>query len=228
MAKIDPKLIQRELEFIGWCWIPPASATAPASILAYLGPLVPARKSGADHRDLEPYTRKRAPPASMSATTGTDAQPRHTDAAYFPRPPRYIALQCLEPGEVECPTHVWPLDLARLKKDRPKVLTEPRWVARGGGHTPFYCSVMEVQHAEVRVRFDPLCMHLMSGCSWTVDTAQSALASYSRRIDFIWERGALLIINNWACLHARGRGAGSAPSRRLRRWSIGVVDGLVT
>jgi hypothetical protein len=226
VVRLNSKSIQSDLDLTGWCWIPHALSLEPIRILAALGPVLPPRKDGGEYYDLRPYAKDGAPPASMSAKTGTDAQPGHTDAAYCPLPPRYVALQCLEPGEVPCPTHLWPLDMARLQRDRPKALTEPIWIVRGGGHSPFYCSVMEVQYGSTRVRFDPLCMRPASESSWTVETAQKALNSYAHRLDFDWERGALLIINNWRCLHARGAGAGGAPSRRLRRWCIGAANGL--
>jgi hypothetical protein len=217
----------RDLESNGWCFIPPALATAPADILAALGPLLPFRRNGSIHHDLKPYRRDLAPRASMSAITGTDEQPMHTDAAYYPRPPRYIALQCIEPGEAPCPTHVWILDVGSLRRDRPAILAEPNWIAHGGGHTPFYCAMMDVQRGEVRVRFDPLSMRPRSGANQTVAEAEESLGRYTRRVDFHWKRGSLLIIDNWRCLHARGKGADKAPSRCLRRWSIGVGDGLV-
>ena len=210
----------------GWWFIPPSLATAPADILAALGPIVPSRE-GALHRDLVPYPRAFAPRDSMSALTGTDEQPMHTDAAYAPCPPRYIAFQCLDPGEAPCPTLVWTLDVGRLKQDRPAGLTSIKWVTKGGGRPPFYCSVVDVQREEIRIRFDPLCMRPICGCIEAADEAEQLLCAYSRRLSFEWERGAMLLVDNWRCLHARGRGADSAPSRRLRRWSIGVDHGLV-
>jgi hypothetical protein len=72
----------------------------------------------------------------MSAATGTDAQPMHTDGAYYHVPPRYIGLQCIELGKADCPTLVWALDLGLLQREGPSVLTGPDWVARGGEHVP--------------------------------------------------------------------------------------------
>jgi len=63
--------------------------------------------------------------ASMSARTGADEQPMHTDTAYAPYPPRYLVFQCLDPGEAPCSTNVLVLDVGRLKVDRPQVLTKP-------------------------------------------------------------------------------------------------------
>jgi hypothetical protein len=220
------ELASLELKTNGWLHIPSALATSPVAILSALGPLIPSRE-GLLHRDLMPLKRDSAPPASMSSKTGPGEQPMHTDAAFYPTPPRYIAFQCLEPGEASCPTHVWTLDLARLKRDRPTLLTTAGWVAHGGGCLPFYCSVMEVRREETRIRFDPFCMRPICRRIDAVDKVKQALGDYSQHFSFEWKTGSMLIVDNWRCLHARGSGGEKAPSRRLRRWSIGVDYGLV-
>lgn len=126
------EMISGELKASGWWLIPPGLATVPVDILSTLGPLIPSRE-GLPHRDLVPHKKTSAPHASMSATTGAGEQPMHTDAAYYSTSPRYIAFQCLEPGETSCPTRVWSLDLGRLREDRPAALTKTSWVAHGGG-----------------------------------------------------------------------------------------------
>lgn len=215
-----------ELKVNGWWFIPPALATTPIDILSNLGSLIPSRKR-LPYLDLVPYKKASAPHASMSAKTGEGEQPRHTDAAFCPTPPRYVAFQCLEPGESSCPTRVWALDLDRLRKDRPPALTRISWAAHGGRRPAFYCAVMDVRQLEVRIRFDPLCMRPIDGRIETVDEVSQALDSYSRAFSFEWKLGSMLIVDNWRCLHARGIGGDKAPSRKLRRWSIGADHGLV-
>jgi hypothetical protein len=105
------------LEELGWAWIPAPSRADPLDILSNLGPLIPSNDSGADYHDLKPYSHDDAPSASMSAITGTGPQPMHTDAAYRPEAPRHVALQCMNPGEALCPTHVWSLDIDRLASE---------------------------------------------------------------------------------------------------------------
>ena len=124
-------------------------------------------------------------------------------------------------------TNIWPLDFERLRRDRPVGLLETVWIARGGGNPPFYCFAMEVQCGRVRIRFDPLCMRPGSECGGAIETVEAVLGGYSSHIEFAWERGSMLVIDNWGCLHARGDGATDAPSRLLRRWRIGVPNGLV-
>lgn len=215
-----------ELKTNGWLHMPSALATSPVAILSALGTVIPSR-DGLLHRDLIPLKRDSAPPASMSSKTGPGEQPMHTDAAFCLSPPRYIAFQCLEPGESSCPTNVWVLDLARLERDRPTILAGSDWVAHGGGYPPFYCSVMEVRRGEARVRFDPFCMRPICRRVDAIDEVKQALGHYSQHFSFEWKTGSMLVIDNWRCLHARGSGGEKAPSRRLRRWNIGVGYGLV-
>jgi alpha-ketoglutarate-dependent taurine dioxygenase len=227
MTVVDPELVRPQVLLEGWCAIPSVPAMTATGILATLSPLLSSGVTHVYHHDLKPYDKHSAPRGSMSATTGTDAQPMHTDGAYCHLPPRFIALQCLEPGEAHCPTDVWSLDLARLRGDSSIALTRPVWVSRGGGRTPFYCSVLEVQGGTARVRFDRLCMRPLHGANHAVDEVQEVLERCSQQVEMRWARGSLLIIDNWRCLHARGEGAAQAPSRRMRRWTIGASDGLV-
>lgn len=215
-----------QLGTLGWIWIPSNSYIDTPKLLSKLGPIIPSRHGGAGHHDLRPYRHEEAPPASMSAITGLGPQPMHTDAAYQPRPPRYIALQCVNPGEATCHTHVWSLDVDRLVTDRPNTLTGPTWVVRGDAYNSFYCPVLDVKHSLPRIRFDRCCMAPTIGGAEMIDEAYATLESYAQKYDFEWERNATLIIDNWRCLHARGVGAHLAPSRLLRRWNIGGHDGL--
>lgn len=213
--------MRRELNLKGWYFVPSSQPGDLGEILASLGSVVSRERDGKAYRDLFVYSREEAPLHSMSSIAGKGLQPRHTDAAFCPQPPRYIALQCLEPGEAPCPTHVWPLNVEVLMCDQPDILTGSYWVARGGSNSPFYCSVMEIQHGQVRIRFEPFCMRPRSGVLCAIAEAEQALQRFTDQIDFFWELGDLLIIDNWRCLHARGNGADKSPSRHLRRWSIG-------
>ncbi len=225
VAPVELAMIASGLRTDGWCFIPRGLTNPPTGVLSALGSLV-SSPEGALHVDLIPRAKASAPHASMSARTGPDEQPMHTDAAYDPCPPRYIAFQCLEPGEVSCPTHVWALNLALISKERPAVLTNINWISHGGGRPPFYCPVMDVLRGETRIRFDPFCMRPICWHAETLVEAKQALENYSRRFSFDWERESMLIVDNWRCLHARGRDGDKAPSRKLRRWSIGANHGL--
>jgi hypothetical protein len=217
----------RSVAALGWAWIPAALNADPNSLAVMLGASIPARRDGCKVVDLRPYSRSEAPRASMSAVVGHDAQPMHTDAAYFPVPPRYIMFECIEPGEADCLTHVWTFDWNKMLKEQPDILVEPGWIACGGRTAPFYCQVLTTtSNGEKFLRFDPLCM---TPPSYLVNpkAVSEELCRYADQLDFSWTKGDILIVDNWLCLHARGSGADRAPSRRLRRWSIGEANGLV-
>jgi hypothetical protein len=215
----------------GWSWTTIAPDQDPTDILSSLGPLVPRSRAAPLHDELRPYRRESAPPSSMSALVGTAAQPMHTDAAYWPEPPRYVALYCIDPGEAPCATHVWSLDFDRLREELPRILTEPIWVTRGGGSGAFYCTVLDVRDERLRIRFDLCCMRLAFTTLPDLQVkiaseVNEALRSYAQKVEVFWQHEAMLILDNWRCLHARGPGAHLAPSRWLRRWNIGGRNGL--
>lgn len=210
----------------GWALIHPSHIDDLYSLLRPLGEIVPTNIEQAEFRDLVPYSRSAAPARSMSSFVGTDEQPMHTDRAHVPTPPRYLALQCLERGEASCPTYVWALDSDRILTERPQILTSPAWVFDDGVNAPFYSAIVESSGQRIRARFDPFCMRAASFSENTLPEAANSLSCYTRHSIVEWETGSLLLINNWACLHARGPGGAHAPSRRLRRWYIGGKHGL--
>lgn len=216
------------LQSDGWLWLDPSSQYNLERILTNLGAIIPSRRARADYHDLPIYVGNEAPRRSMSALVGPRPQPMHTDSAYLPTPPRYIALKCINPGEASCPTHIWSLDVKRMSAQMPEILTSPTWIVRGGGaFNAFYSSILEKVDTQLRIRFDSCCMIPINRNKQIVTDSHQLIKSYSLHREFHWEKGAALVIDNWRCLHARGIGGDRAPSRILRRWLIGGVDGLV-
>ena len=158
MDLLDEHELRSDLADKGWAFISsPIDNEIPESIRG-LGPVIPPMRGNEEYRDLIPYKAASAPLGSMSSITGTGEQPMHTDGAFLPLPPRFIVLQCLNTGESPCPTHLWIVDHGTILRDRPRPLADPHWVFQGGGHSPFYSSIVEVRGTEMRARFDPFCM----------------------------------------------------------------------
>lgn len=177
--------------------------------------------------DLRPLDRASARPGSMSSFTGMTQQPFHTDAAFVPVPPRYLVIQCVERGEGRCPTQILALKWKSLREAPPPLLTEPVWVARGGGLSPFYTQVLSLNgQSDGLIRFDPLCMRPSSTQPEMAARTLAVLEDYATPVDIDWKRGDALVIDNWRCLHRRAD-ASTAPSRLLRRWTYGASNGLV-
>lgn len=218
--------VQRALARDGWALLEPETVGDLPGLLGALGPILPGAPGERGYRDLVPYSRDEAPAGSMSSFIGTGEQPMHTDRAHLPTPPRYIALQCIDEGEIPCPTYVWGLNCVGLLRDRPGILMESVWVFRDCVRAPFYSPIIEFGDRRVRVRFDPFCMRPASFSRVVIDRAYVELRQYTDRSTVAWKNGAVLIIDNWACLHSRAAGADQAPSRRLRRWYMGEGNGL--
>jgi hypothetical protein len=214
-----------QLRHSGRVLIPAGAICDVSSFLRELGPLIPADSENNEYRDLVPYSRTTAPKASMSAFVGTDEQPMHTDRAHVPTPPRYVALQCINPGETSCSTSLWISDTEMLTRDRPQLLTNAQWVF-SGGQKPFYSPIVEWFRQQFRLRFDPCCMRPAGFCQKEISDACNLIKRYARLETVEWHSGTLLILDNWQCLHGRAVGSHEAPSRRLRRWYIGGRDGL--
>lgn len=208
------------LNRFGWAVLNVDTAEELELIVQRLGPLIPSR-TGSASVDLIPYDAASAPRRSMSAVVGLNEQPMHTDGAHCHRPPRYLGFFCIEAGEAVCPTNVWPVENDQLRREAPKLLTDPVWVFSDGISQPFYAPIMEHLTDSVRLRFDPCCMQPASGGRFTLSDAIHALNPLTRRVELEWQAGQAVIIDNWRCFHSRGAGSSNAPSRRLRRWWIG-------
>lgn len=177
-------------------------------------------------QELTPMSRAAARPGSLSSFTGAGAQPMHTDAAYLANPPRYLVLECVDPGDFPCRTEAWVTNQGKLLEERPSLLTAPEWVFLGGGQSRFYSPVLDTLLGIARIRFDPCCMSGTYENQTKLSEVSSLLASYTQQVSFEWTLQAFLIIDNWRCMHARGIGGEAAPSRRLRRWYLGAQNGL--
>src|SRR5690348_10702562 len=100
----------------GWFCVRGISGLDVPALASAIGPPVRPRR-GKDARSiLQPYSSDAAPRGSMSAYTGTNPQPMHTDCAFLSIPPRYLLFHCLCPGEAPCATHIWTLDIGRLNR----------------------------------------------------------------------------------------------------------------
>jgi len=162
---------------------------------------------------LRPLTIKDAHPRSLSAQYGLAELPFHVELSHRPRPCRYLIMGCLEPGRPSAVTKLLDWRALELTSNELNLLeTAPVFVR--SGRQSFYSTILSRGHEFLR--YDP-------GCIEAVDSrGESALALMKRHIAswssaaHEWQRGSILIIDNWRLLHSRG--AVSARSeRRLAR-----------
>lgn len=225
MLESEKDIILADLMQFGWTLKLPPVSTRARDIGLALGPIMPNQRTGSSHADLVPYSKSDAPPGSMSSMVGKNAQPIHSDGAHTSVPPHYLIFECLEPGSEECPTHIWAIDLDKIIADRNPLLVAPQWVF-GSKDRGFYSSIVQRKLSTSRIRFDPLCMTPAAFCRSSLVEAESLIGSYSSKFSIDWIAGAILIVDNWRCLHARGSGAEGSPTRKLRRWQVGDSNGM--
>ncbi|RRQ52573.1 TauD/TfdA family dioxygenase [Sphingorhabdus wooponensis] len=171
---------------------------------------------------VRPQSREDAPRRSLSAITGFDRQPLHTDQAHIAKPAQFVLLECLEGGDNPCATEILIPDLESLKVNPPPVLTHPGWIANRGPNRRFYCQILAKSNEGTwRLRFDPGCMKNPS-IENSIELAAEVLESGATHNSVVLNTGDWLIIDNWRALHGRGKGANFAKNRRLRRsyWGI--------
>lgn len=171
---------------------------------------------------VRPQSRGEAPRRSLSAFTGFDRQPLHTDQAHIATPAQFVLLECLEGGDVPCTTEILIPDLESLQKNPPRVLTHPGWIANRGPNRRFYCQILAKSNDDTwRLRFDPGCMKNPS-IENSLALATEALESGAAHNSVVLNTGDWVIVDNWRALHGRGHGAHLAKNRRLRRsyWRI--------
>jgi alpha-ketoglutarate-dependent taurine dioxygenase len=226
VSETDRRLVADALSRYGWFMSIPGNPQDAVELIRTLGPILANQRGNGVHQDLIPYTKSSAPQNSMSSFIGTGEQPMHTDRAHSSNPPRYVALYCLEPGDIPCSTYIWRPDCDRLLRDRPRPLTSPQWVFRDGDRAAFYAPVLKVHSDAIKLRFDPCCMRPASFCDRTTAAAETLLREYTQQLTINWQRGSLLILDNWRCLHARAALNEDGLSRRLRRWYIGESNGV--
>lgn len=211
-------LVAQELRAHGWAVLTGHGAESADAFNALMPEIFHEFPLQHESRVLRPHDRSAAPTASMSSFTGLSAQPPHTDGAHKPRPPRYVMLKCLNPGESDCPTVVATLDWNRLDRDWPQALARRDWVIQGSPSSPFYGSVLERGRGNFsRVRFDRYCMRAPRGTQSAQEIADD-LMRYATTTKISYQTGECLLLDNWRVLHGRAEGAAHSPSRRLQRW----------
>jgi hypothetical protein len=164
---------------------------------------------------LRPLSTAAAPPNSMSSEVGFGEQPLHTDCATWPRPPRFLLLQCRAEGRGSVVTNILSMNWSILERARPKVLFEQIWVFQAAGFSGTYGSIVQpMENNQYRLRFDPL---LMKSQLHAVSEALLSLKEFGRTWCKALAVGEWLLVDNWRCLHSRGPVPGNCTSRAILR-----------
>ena len=169
------------------------------ALASSIGKPVADRRGVAIIDTLRPVTAERARPNSLSARFSVGEFPCHTDMANVPTPCRFIVLACLSPGDGRRPTTLLdPAPLSLTYEDRDLIHTTPFRVVNG--RHSFFSTIM--RRGRPFVRFDPGCMQPVTSDG---ERASKVLGSGDWRLASVqWERGRVLVIDNWRILHGRG------------------------
>lgn len=215
-----PPLLQRDFAENGWAHHRVASDALLEEVSRLgdgLGPRAGGR-GGALEETIEPQSEDHAHRRSLSSRHGYNALPFHVELSHRPRPCRYLLLGCIDPGSPGAVTMV--VDWRQLSFTAADLhLLESAPVLVRSGRRSFYSTVLPPDRSFLR--FDPGCLEAVDGRGRDALDLVAERLSRASPISHHWQRGDLLIIDNWRLLHGRGPTyAGSG--RRLVRI---LVDG---
>ncbi|MBK8968012.1 MAG: TauD/TfdA family dioxygenase [Lewinellaceae bacterium] len=162
---------------------------------------------------LTPKRKEDAHPQSISKKIGLGRFPYHTDGAYFKIPPRYVLLRCKQVGENQIPTQIVDvMDLAN--KDELFELGFRTWKVSCRNGT-FYSPILNKRV----LRYD---LNVMQPYSESDNNSNiiDDIIGRSTPIEINWEIGKTIVLDNWACLHARPKVDENSTTRTLQRIMI--------
>ena len=154
---------------------------------------------------------------SLTQQHGLSPFPVHTDGAHLLRPPRYIILSCVSPGQQPAPTILLHFNDLRFDDREYERLNSALFLFKNGRRS--FCSTIRSERRPF-IRFDEGCMRPLDNDAngATALVTRSAQSAEPTQID--WRVGDVLIIDNWNVLHGRGLANDVSPDRHLLRMSI--------
>lgn len=174
-------------------------------------------RNGQVIEELIPKNQQDARTNSLSKSFGLDTLPFHIDAAHYPIPSRYLVFACsLAVGEV-APTFL--LDRSKIvtTNDEESALQNGVFMVRNGRNS-FYANVKP--SGCKYLRWDPGCMIAKDKHA---ALAARVLSRWPKQEDcevINWSSGALLVVDNWQMLHARGAALPEHGERSLLRITV--------
>jgi hypothetical protein len=205
----------RSLRAHGFHYQPGVEARDCLAVANSLGVPVGDARNPEPLRLIRPQPLDKAKTNTLSSRYGLGAFPFHTDAAYWPIPPRFILFYCVNPGSGDRPTLL--VDPQEWLLSDPIRLALCNEVWRVTTRRPFLCTVGTQGDNGLSVRFDEACMvPVTSGAQDVRETVRASLGS-SSKTKIQWNEGDLLIVDNLRLLHARGEAAHADEDRVLAR-----------
>jgi hypothetical protein len=170
-------------------------------------------RSGAVLERIVPRSRWTAHSRSQSAKFGFEAIPLHVELSHRTTPCRYVVLGCLNTGFHTCATTLLDWRTLGFTTTETLQLKGAALLVRNGRQS-FYTTAMAADGGYLR--YD-------EGCIEAIDErGHSALDIVRKRLSaavpivHVWQRGHILVIDNWRMLHGR-KAAHPGSSRTLLR-----------
>lgn len=174
-------------------------------------------RNGSTVEVLTPKNTDEAHQNSLSEQYAKEELPFHVDMAHHQLPSRYLVFACAcADGEV-APTFL--LDFSDLEIALGETISFETGVflVKNGKHS-FYANIK--QPGAPFLRWDPGCMHPQDPIAASVAGKLSRLSHLSAAKTIDWSTGALLVVDNWRMLHARGKVSTDHGKRTLLRTTI--------
>lgn len=185
-------------------------AQAMEEVASRMGGIVLTGRGGKVLETLKTLEADEAPPRSLSRLSGAGIQPWHVDGSHLTVPPRYVILGCqIVTGAGSAPTQ-----LMRIKDagfTLPESYREP-FIVRNG-RSSFYSMIASRDRSWIR--FDPGCMSAQTAKGRSM-LAELGSFQIQPCLSLDWTVGAILVIDNWAVLHRRGKASGPGNRTLLR------------
>lgn len=211
-------MIAQELNENGWVQIQPVGVDGLIdALIKYgneLGTPVIARKSAGVVQKLVPINKEKAYPNSLSSKHATEAFPLHNDTAHWITPCRYLILGCMDEGESMRPTTLLDFSSFEITKDEMAELRSAPFIIKNGRNS-FYANILEKHRGFIR--YDPGCMTPANSRSSKIADLFSSKRVRNSTKEVHWEKGMILIIDNWRMLHGRGEPMAAGSDRELYR-----------
>ena len=166
-----------------------------------LGSPVGEARDGETIKLLQPRASGLSVKNTLSSKYGTGSFPFHTDAAYWYRPPRFLLLRCINPGESGRCTLLLDSYTCFLA-DQWDLLTQA--IFDVAGSRPFLATIGHVSpNKKFMLRLDRDCMKPSNRMASRALAMVSARIIETKATEISWQSGTLLVIDNFRLLHAR-------------------------
>ncbi len=166
---------------------------------------------------LTPKNTDEAHQNSLSVQYGKGELPFHVDASHHQIPSRYLVFACsCAEGDV-APTVLLNVSELGLGENDVVALETGVFLVKNGRHS-FYANIKRPDAPFFR--WDPGCMFPQDSIAEAVARKLSHLYLLPAVRTINWSTGALLVVDNWRMLHARGAVSSSHGIRTLFRTTI--------